>query len=187
MTTVDWKGELQAVHDDGRVFAAAVSMHRLDGNSCVVWHVDGLRHEGAFTPHGEPVAAWSFHIRNTPANKHRDPCGICGAVECEGNEAHVISPELQQRMVDLVREMAAVDYRFGELGWESHAEARAIVADPGFPAEVDEDLVEARRIVSEILSGPNREAALVGKWDDSISFKAALAALRRGKQMAGEV
>jgi hypothetical protein len=163
MTTVDWKRDLQAVHDDGRVFAAAVSMHRLDGNRCVVWHVDGLRHEGAFTPPGEPVAAWSFHIRNTPAAEQR-------------TDTATLPPELQQRMVALVRAIAAQNpYEHA-----THAvvrKARAIVADPGFPVEVDDlDDEAANEIIAQFEIAP----------DDDVIHRAVVAALRRGKQMAGE-
>ena len=94
-------------------------------------------------------------------------------------------PELQQRMVALVRRLAADNRRcFTD---ELH-EARAIVADPGFPADVDEDLAEARRIASDMIGGHSpvmADAIRSGIGDGFAPTQQVLAGIRRGKQMAG--
>jgi hypothetical protein len=60
---------------------------------------------------------------------------------------------------------------------EAPIEARAIVADPGFPAEVDGDEREVDALV---------DASRWSEFGAAEARKVALAALRRGKQMAGE-
>jgi hypothetical protein len=91
-----------------------------------------------------------------------------------------LSPELQQRMVALVRDYAALPIEACQRGAvfvDLHHRASVIVADPGFSAEVDEDEREVRNVL-----------ATCGWVNDDASYDAAAEvareALRRGKQLA---
>lgn len=99
-----------------------------------------------------------------------------------------IPAALVERMVVLLRVLSELpsDSAIGQSGYAS--EARAIVADPGFPVEVDPDLVEARECVAMVYDGAGRPElaaqARSGKMDNRLRVQSALAALRRGRALA---
>jgi hypothetical protein len=84
-----------------------------------------------------------------------------------------LPPELQQRMVALAKLVASEGDAVRALTM-----ACAIVAYPGFPAEVDYDALEAGAIMARFEIAP----------DDDVIHRAIVAGIQagRGKQMAGE-
>lgn len=187
MTTVDWSRPIEAVHEDGRVVAVStVSKGRwspVDADYEVRPAVGGW---GSYQADGSPYSSGNpWRIRNTPA---AEPVGNTDA----------LPPELQQRMVALVRGMAGVGGAMVTVDGAGYQqakaavsrridEARAIVADPGFPAEVDEDLVEAREIVAEMYASTSDVAAAIRRGTEfECRVEDVKRGIRRGKQLAGE-
>lgn len=93
-----------------------------------------------------------------------------------------ISQELVERCVALVRDIAAGGLTTAAIG----TEARAIVAE--LPAPVDPDLVEARRVAERQSSARGYLYDPEGFWqghrDDGDDVQIALAAIRRGRELA---
>lgn len=90
----------------------------------------------------------------------------------------ITPPELIARMADVCRKAAAID-----LTANVFVEARAIVADPDFPKEVDPLLIEAREIAAAVWRRRDAigvaGATLNGYRDGCSDVETALAALRR--------
>lgn len=87
-------------------------------------------------------------------------------------------PALWDRMVALVRDIAEVGGEWTH-GYDQWKEAKTIVAD--LPKPVDPDLIEARRIVSDRGYPSDYEEV-----DDDSVVGVALAAIKRGRELAGE-
>lgn len=163
-----------------------------DGAS-IVWgpviRVDGKRPE--WLRQRSPVKVWNAEKRRT------DPIGDVGeyfwheieSIVLPADHPHYrqpttpeLDPALWDRMVALVRELASRDGAcfVGEIKHE----AQAIVAD--LPKPVDPDLIEARKICA-MKPGVNalgRCAYLDGNWDEGSDVSVALAAIKRGRELA---
>jgi len=162
---VDWSRPIEAVHEDGRVVPAQRLRHDADNtwpDENGQFHV--CSNAGMFwESNGKPWRAdRGYRIRNVqPTTPELDPA-------------------LWDRMVALVRWMAD-RYDNGRSDDESVArdaypwmrDARAIVGD--LPKPVDPDLIEARKLAAEVEDFPH------GSLEDL-----ALAAIKRGRQLAGE-
>lgn len=105
------------------------------------------------------------------------------AIRLPVNHPHYANPTPDERAVALIRKIAKGDW---SPGYETEAEARAIVA--ALEPVVDEDLVEARKVVADLYTGGNvahlREQALSGEGDEWFHTKVAKAALARGRALA---
>jgi len=105
-------------------------------------------------------------------------------------EDRIVAPELVERMRKLLEVAAG---RFLGSGSDIYEEARAILAEM---EPVDEDLVIARETVASIWELSRGESGLQewhrskaireGKRDDSLDVKAALDAIKRGRQLEKE-
>ena len=102
-----------------------------------------------------------------------------------------ITPELQARMVALVRQMHEkgrdrIEFSMPARDWtsEAYAEARAIVAE--LPAPVDPDLLIAREVACNnsrwTLGDAQWMAVIEGRQDHIPMVKCALAAIKRIRQ-----
>jgi hypothetical protein len=96
-----------------------------------------------------------------------------------------ISPELVERMVALVRDLHADHLRYDLHDREQNFCKRtaAIVAD--LPVPVDPDLIEAREIAAARYSREDQKRLVLdGKWDCGEPVVAALAGIKRGRELA---
>jgi hypothetical protein len=92
-----------------------------------------------------------------------------------------LSPETVGKLVDHARRVVA-KYHDVKPGKNPELDdLRAIVAE--LPEPVDQDLVEARKVCEEVI--PSGSAFLEGEWDDGDIMVAALAAIKRGRALAG--
>ena len=89
-----------------------------------------------------------------------------------------VSPGMVEKLVELVRDMAAKPM---EPGWLDYDRARAIAAE--LPAPVDSDEQEVERVIAQYELHTN--TAMSGRLN-SIAKGVALAAIKRGRALAGE-
>jgi len=207
MTTVDWSRPIEAVHEDGRVMAVSLrtDVANPDHEGDYVISIEGRDQVGGFDTFRPDGLAWShpnsgWRIRNVTLPNSALPNGEEVIWQNSGSMdfriPHVISTApvsptptaLVDRMVSLVRDMAkygaSTFVGCGSLVENSFMRARAIVSDPGFPAEVDAVREEAIGIVKAHPHGSN---ASEDGWLYRATVEVADTALRRGKQLAGEV
>ena len=90
-----------------------------------------------------------------------------------------LDPAVVERMVALVREHAA-----SSSPALTAIKARALVAE--LPAPTDPDLLEARKIGAQWyrVGSENRGCVLEGREDHTLNVKLALAAIKRGRELA---
>lgn len=187
---VDWSRPIEAVHEDGWVVAVELAF---GPDSDDVYKIT--------TPlepsHGQ---AQYFKTDGTQEWKLSDRLG-------GGRPWHIrnvqpttpeLDPALWDRMVALVRKCHALtDYDhplpgapfIGKAVTEDEQwladEARAIVAD--LPKPVDSDLIEARRIAAcDGFYEGTRETVERGEHDEAWPVRIALAAIKRGRELAGD-
>lgn len=177
---VDYGMPIEAVCRDGSVIGAKVMGY--DHDPCEPYSVliDGVA--GTISGYSDGLTGLGFTIRN-----------VAEPVQ------PTASDDIAKRMEALVRKCHALtDYDHphpdapfigkavtAEEEWLAD-EARAIVAL--LPEPVDADLVEARRIAAEhALEDFHREAVLEGVSDDAPAVKSVLAAIKRGRELAGKV
>lgn len=171
---IDWGAPLEAYHVDGRVieieWARDMGGHVKIGPTLP--RDEGLpahhtchysfNHDGTHA-----VAKWRIRNRITPALTSMDAPVCCGCG---------VSPDLVDRMVEAVRELAGDDYRynFGPVWGEIRA-INACLPEPVDPLLV----VKAREIcAAECRGGPDERYYLSGERDASMQMRVALAALR---------
>ena len=161
---IDWSGELEAVHEDGRVVAVTV--------------VDGPDHDGDRWV--EPVLEGGYELFfATGLSWSSGPWRIRNVTPQPTPQADT-KPDVTARMEALVREVdehgphAFITKYMAE-------EARAIVAL--LPEPVDPDLIEAREIVAG-LARPYRSEIINGEWDETTEIRIATAAIKRGRELA---
>jgi len=102
-----------------------------------------------------------------------------------------IAPELVVSMEQLVRAMAEHEMfvspaQHGKAVCDDYWRAKMIAA--ALPEPVDPDLIEARNICHDVISigVPDNTGAYVrGELDGSLSMRAAVAAIKRGRELAG--
>lgn len=166
---IDWSGELEAVHEDGRVVPVKLfSGPDNDGDYAVRPAPDGSN--SCFRPDGSKwvgrfiKADTGWRIRN---------------VTPQSTPQADTKPDVTARMEALVRRMALADIcsTQTDLVQQSIYDARAIVAL--LPEPVDPDLIEARRIVSE-----QGYPADYDNVDDDSIVGIAYACLKRGRELA---
>lgn len=97
-----------------------------------------------------------------------------------------IAPELVERMVAHLRHCAAAFPRRplrDELAQANWDELHAIAAR--LPAPVEPDIEIAREIVAAQIQGDRaKDVILAGNWDSGTTMSVALAALKRGRELA---
>jgi hypothetical protein len=169
---IDWSGELEAVHEDGRVVRVKLSYDRPEcsrygGYTLKIGPIGGLH---VYRKDGSSWVGGPWRIRNvTP-----QPTPQAGT-----------KPDVTARMEALVRRMA------GEPGRQliaasdgDYAEARAIVAL--LPEPVDPDLIEARKLAAVWSESQDVSHShyLDGHMDDSAEVRGMVAAIARGRELA---
>jgi len=182
VTSVDWNKPLEAVHESGRV----VSMRRAindDGPDSAgeyeVYPDHGIeqvffRADGTHVDEDHGGCPW--RIRNRSPDKF---------AENAENSQPLISLELQARMVALVRRCADSAMASGDL--YTMREATAIVAE--LPQPVDPDLLEAREVAIATVGDRDwpqvwAKEVRAGQYDRESRVRVALAAIKRGRELA---
>lgn len=165
---IDWSAPIEAVHEDGRVQHVKIcdetaTRRRVRPSLEGAWWFDATdgKHE---------VPGFQWRIRNVqPATQTQT----------------LTAQEHLARMEALVRKMAMADKAevaiMGTGQREAYLEARALVAE--MEPVVNGDLVEARRIVKEtnVMASYDYEG---GGFDSTPIIQAALAAIKRGRELA---
>lgn len=161
MSGVDWSAPIEAVHEDGRVVPAHIKVREVHwGRSPETW--------SSIVVNGQ-TAHLGWRIRNAAQALKTAPTAPSGGV---------VGPEVVERMIALVRELAKVTTI--KAPWI--IEARAIVAL--LPEPIDGDLVEARECAAQAQLLAVGELTRAGKMDDQPIVIAALAAIKRGRALA---
>lgn len=172
--TVDWSRPIEAVHEDGRVVSVALeaTYPQPDRDGDYTLQIGSLDGNDVYRPDGSSWGGGKWLIRNVADD----------AQNLEGPTTPELDPALWNRMVALVRDLAGNKLLNGRLA----NEARAIVAD--LPKPVDPDLIEARNLVEcTVHWSPQTDRDLQsGKNDNTPEMKIALAAIKRGRELAGE-
>lgn len=183
---IDWNKKLEVVNGQGAVLPAVWVSRQTNGGITTVMVMAGFPGDIIeITFYGsDKSGGWT--IRNVQPTTPQIPA------------------ELVERMVSLVRELAAVEKStltgfVGDRNWEKfrddaarrHTEARAIVAElpvvePKY--KMDPDLPEAAKLLCSMV-GPNfhmysTEYAERGAYDDDPEIKIALKAIKRGRELA---
>ncbi len=173
---VEWSRPIEAVHPKFGVFPATYCpQYTEEGRHFIRWHIDGSGGSGAFYDSGASTMGQDWIVRNVqPTTPERDPA-------------------LWDRMVGAVLETLRIFEERDEVeaGEEAFVERlRAIAADLSKP--VDPDLLLARQCVIETLKPEDhrrcncREKIAAGEWDNGHKVRIALAAIKRGRELAGE-
>lgn len=167
---VDWTKPIEAVHEDGRTFAAVFDYGQ---NGDHYWIESGKEPEDCalfYYESGEPASPTykNWRIRNV------QPAATKPA----------ISDELVERMVAAVRQHASgsaevLQRSDGEYR-SLYAECMAIAAE--LPQSVDPDLLEARKCAVPYVDALTSDI-LEGGYDSSSQVSAALAAIKRGRAL----
>lgn len=175
---IDWSGELEAVHEDGRTIGVKVTREYSHGSRHVVANSD------------QPPEDWEdgWHKFDGTSFAPDDPWRIRNVPQPTPQAD--TKPDVTARMEALVRRMALADKQeFLAMGTgcrEAYAEADAIVAL--LPEPVDPDLILARELACENSrwerGGDMWRAVEAGKEDHIPLVRTAYAALARGRELA---
>lgn len=163
---IDWSGELEAVHEDGRVVRVTVDKGPdKDGDRAVMPQLDGVGR--LFGKDGTPWSNNGWRIRNVS----------------QPTPQADTKPDLTARKnamtITEVREMLAYD---------EDAIIQCMI-DWGFalPEPVDEDLIEAREIAAETVpswTDAQRTKCRSGEYDGNLFVVHSFAGIKRGRALA---
>lgn len=185
---IDWSGELEAVHEDGRVEAVTLMMVETDDDGDFTTDQYLSDHRGVtrwWTREGRPspeagATNVGWRIRNVPQPTPQ------ADTKPDSDMGITISPDLTARMEALVRKLATWTWVAHTNADKDYAEARAIVAL--LPEPVDPDLIEARRLVAEKFDGGTKslagDAVRAGARDHAHDVQLAYDCIKRGRALA---
>lgn len=163
-STIDWTGQLEAYHEDGRVVRVTVyTGPDEDGDRAVMPWLDGVGR--LFRKDGTPWSNNGWRIRNvTQPTPQADT-----------------KPDLTARApcmtISEVREMVAKG--------EDAVIATMLERGYALPEPVDEDLLEARKLAHEFVGDQTGwQGILEGKHDSSPAITQLIAAIKLGRALA---
>lgn len=180
LDTVDWSKPIEAVHQEGRVYAATTEViglnrfARFNGNRIIVYD------------NGKAQLGGGWFIRNVAENIRNSDVLPTPQADTKPD----LTAEVASEAIALVKWMDEKrgqhsDY-YTRFGFEAWTRARAIVAL--LPEPVDEDLVEARECVAEVYEQSGRadlaQQTRGGHHDNRLRVQSARLALARGRALA---